>query len=57
MSVSNWLVVYTSCVKSVAVKLNKSVKFVFNIYYGAVAEWLGRGLQNLLHWFESSQHL
>ncbi len=24
---------------------------------GAVAEWLGRGLQNLLQRFESAQHL
>ena len=22
-----------------------------------MAEWLGRGLQNLVHWFKSSQHL
>jgi hypothetical protein len=28
-----------------------------NVYQGRVAEWLGRGLQNLLRWFESTRDL
>ncbi len=28
-----------------------------NVYQGRVAEWLGKGLQNLLRWFEPTRDL
>ena len=30
---------------------------IFVILYGALAEWSGTGLQNLLQWFDSATHL
>lgn len=30
---------------------------LFNLFYGALAEWLGKGLQNLLHRFKSGTRL
>lgn len=36
---------------------NKNITFLARLQNGDVAEWLGRGLQNLLQRFESARRL
>jgi hypothetical protein len=36
---------------------SRGVRGLFTLHLGAVAEWLGGGLQSLLRRFDSSRHL
>ena len=37
--------------------VNSNKKLKFAVRNGALAEWLGAGLQNLSQWFDSATHL